>query len=88
MHRPCVRACRAKRRQARLEAAAEQLRRRGQGPGPGQGGDGGAELRLGEATSEESEGEAAHFRLRQGEIQEVRCTHPGIAFCSKICIWR
>lgn len=54
---------RAQQRQARL-AAVEQQRRQQAG--------GGAELRLGEATSEESEGEGAHFRLRQGEIQEVR----------------
>ncbi|GAB4819481.1 hypothetical protein N2152v2_006527 [Parachlorella kessleri] len=58
---------RAKRRQARLEAAAAQLRQHaGQAQQPG-----GAELRLGEATSEESEGEASHFQLRQGEILEA-----------------
>ena len=61
---------RAKRRQARLEAAAAQLRQHA-GQAQQQQQPEGAELRLGEATSEESEGEASHFRVRQGEILEV-----------------
>lgn len=56
-------------RQARLVAAVAQLQG-GQGAGAG-GAAQPAEQRLGEATSEESEGEVAHFRNRQGEIQEV-----------------
>ncbi|KAL4419512.1 hypothetical protein ABPG77_002298 [Micractinium sp. CCAP 211/92] len=56
---------RAKQRQARLAALEQQWeQQRGQAGGP-------AEPHLGDDTTEESEGEVSHFRMRQGEVQEA-----------------
>lgn len=63
--RPPPAHCSAKRRQARLAALEEQWeRQRGQAGGA-------AEPHLGDATTEESEGEVSHFRMRQAEVQEA-----------------
>lgn len=59
---PC---CSAKQRQARLTALEQRWeQQQGQAGGP-------AEPRLGDDTTEESEGEVSHFRARQAEVQEA-----------------
>lgn len=61
----CPVLCSAKQRQARLAALEQQWeQQRGQAGGP-------AEPHLGDDTTEESEGEVSHFRMRQGEVQEA-----------------
>lgn len=58
--------CRAKQRRRRLEVLEQQLEQQQAG-----GSSAPAEPRFGEDTSEESEGEVSHFRVRQGEVQEA-----------------
>ncbi len=57
---------RAKQRQQRLAALERRY-----DEAAAAGGSGPAEPHLGDNTSEESEGEAAHFATRQGEVQEA-----------------
>lgn len=57
---------RAKQRRRRLEVLEQQLEQQQAG-----GSSAPAEPRFGEDTSEESEGEVSHFRVRQGEVQEA-----------------
>ncbi len=82
----CPVPCSAKQRQARLAALEQQWeQQRGQAGGP-------AEPHLGDDTTEESEGEVSHFRMRQGEVQEAadaggagRQAWPGAPSCKPAC---
>jgi hypothetical protein len=56
--------CRAKQRRQRLVALEAQFEQQA-------GGGAAAEPHLGADTSDESEGEVAHFRTRQGEVQDA-----------------
>ena len=67
----CCRAQQRRQRLERLEAQFDQQQAAAAGGGGGGGGAAPAEPHLGDATSEESEGEVAHWSSRQTEVQEA-----------------